>query len=382
MMKHAIISGGGIGGLALATGLGEQGWSVTVIERAPSWRPLGAGLILGPHAQAVLGALGLTDHITPVHVADRLEIHGCSGAVLSTSAQPYWTVHRAELHAGLLSASRARATFRLGCTVTAVAQDSEGCAVTLSDGTVLSADLLVGADGLHSGVRGLLQPRITPRYAGYTCWRTVGPNQGSSDRIVERWGRGLRLGTVPLSGGRVYVFACANAPAGASDPPDPWPSFIERFSVFGSDTAALLSSAAASGSSLLRHDILELPRTVWGSGRATLLGDASHAMTPNTGSGAAMALEDALALCLSLRNEPDLDVALAAYQRLRHRRVTTAARDARMVGILGQWSWGWSTWLRDTLVAATPARFSAQQLESMVSPGLALARAYREGAES
>lgn len=365
-MKRVLISGGGIGGLALAIALARAGWRPLVVERAPQWAPLGAGLILGPHAVAVCRALGLTDRL-PHHTVERLEIHDGAGRCLGQTDATYWNVHRADLHATLLEAAEPLAEIRLGTTVTAV----DSARATLSDGRTESADLIVGADGIRSGLRALLAPDVQPRYAGYTCWRLVGPRTLPGDRIIERWAPGLRLGSVPLTDGRIYVFACANAPAGQRDGADPWGELIARFAPMGPDVAAQLS--AARGTPLLRHDIEELPAPCWGTGRVTLLGDAAHAMTPNTGSGAAMALEDALALGLCLHAADSVEQGLAAYRQRRHARVVSAARTARQIGQIGQWSWPWACWLRDRLMAATPASVQAQQMAALLAPGLALA---------
>jgi 2-polyprenyl-6-methoxyphenol hydroxylase-like FAD-dependent oxidoreductase len=371
-MRHALISGGGIGGLALAAGLRRiGGWDTTVVERAPAWRPLGAGIILGPHAVAVCRALrlDLNKHLA----VQRLELRSAEGLILGGGDYEYWNVHRADLHSELLDAAKPAALIRLDTTVTHITERSGlPLQVTLSDGSIEEADLLIGADGIRSGVRSLIAPSVTPRYAGYTCWRFVAPCDHPADHIVETWGRGLRVGVVPLLSRRVYVFACANTPAGEADPADPWPSFLERFASFDSSRAHFIAGRDAAVP-LMRHDIEELGAPCWGEGQVVLLGDAAHAMTPNTGSGAAMALEDALALCISLDAHTDLDAALRDFRARRHARVVEAARAARTIGTIGQWSGRWCTWARDRLLAAVPARVNQRQMDAMLAPGLRLA---------
>lgn len=366
-MRRVLISGAGIGGLALAAALARTGWHPIVVERAPQWAPLGAGIILGPHAVAVCRALGFAEQLRH-HPVQRLEIHDGAGRCLGQSSTSYWNVHRADLHAALLSAAAPFSDVRLGATVAAI----DGQRVTLSDGSTEDVDLIVGADGIRSGVRALVAPRVQPRYAGYTCWRFVAPRTLNADKIIERWAPGLRVGSVPLTDDRIYVFTCANAPARQPDGADPWAEQLARFAPFGGGVIEQMRAAQAAGAPLLRHDIEELAAPCWGQGRTILLGDAAHAMTPNTGSGAAMALEDALALCLSLLGD-DIDAGLADYRKRRHGRVASAARNARQIGRVGQWSWPWACWLRDRLMAAAPASVQEKQMAALLVPGMALA---------
>jgi 2-polyprenyl-6-methoxyphenol hydroxylase-like FAD-dependent oxidoreductase len=203
--RSAIVVGGGIGGLATAVALTSRGWQVRVLERAPDFTEVGAGISLWANALHALDAIGLGAQVGRLGTA---EIHGgiqCpTGRWLSRSdiaevASRYGQVtmlHRAELLRVLLDAVAADCLVP-GAEVVSVEETGQRMTVTHSQGRA-SADLLVGADGLRSTVRGLLWPDApAPRYAGYTTWRMVTPplpnhrdraGKGGGTTGGETWG--------------------------------------------------------------------------------------------------------------------------------------------------------------------------------------------------
>ncbi|KQY48065.1 FAD-dependent monooxygenase [Cellulomonas sp. Root137] len=357
------VVGAGIGGLAVAVGLHRRGHDVTVLERSPDLTAPGAGISLFANGLAALGVLGLADEVRAVAAAYdstlRTGQRQPSGRWLvevpASSTQDLAVVHRQDLQRVLLRALPA-GTVRTGVTVTGV-EHARGVVVDSSGGRT-AGDLVVGADGLRSAVRGTFARGASPRYAGYTAWRGV--TEGAVDLLGgagETWGRGERFGYVPLRDGRVYWFGVASAPAGTRFA-DEGAEVRRRFDDWHDPIPALV--AGTDPDAVLRHDIHDLNRRLpsFVQGRVALLGDAAHAMTPDVGQGGGQALEDAATLAVLC--DGDLRAALREYDRLRRPRTQAIARRARMVGRVAKLGWGPAAAARDLLLRAMPDSASAR----------------------
>jgi 2-polyprenyl-6-methoxyphenol hydroxylase-like FAD-dependent oxidoreductase len=380
--RRILIVGGGITGLALACALRADGHDVTVLEQTPQWAPLGAGITLAGNALAVLDRLGIGEQVRAagrrITVGDVMDAAGrpLITARLDRPHLPalgdFWALHRADLHEVLL---RSAAPVATGTSIDSLDAGSDGVRVRRTDGAVQTADLLIGADGIRSQVRRLALGEATSiRYAGYTCWRMVVPDRIGLNEAVEMWGRGARVGLVPLTGDRTYAFLVANAPpGGASGCGEALIAGLrERFRPFGGPAGPFLATLTPDDL-ILRHDIDELSRPVWRHGRVLLAGDAAHAMTPNLGQGAAQGIEDVYALRLALRHEGDDIRAGLRYQQLRAARARAVWARSRTIGRVAQWSGAWRCALRDMLLRSTPSRAAVRNIERVIAPGLELA---------
>lgn len=363
-MRVTII-GGGIGGLVTAIALRRGGHEVDVYERAPELREVGAGITLWPNAMRVLFDLGVGEAIA--NRGRRLSsaaIRSADGRILSVTEPrslerhfdaPAIALHRADLHAALAEALPSD-IIHLGRACSAVDENR----VQFADGTSVTADLIIGADGIHSAVRRHLFPHIQPRYSGYTGWRGV--TQHDTDAAGEAWGRGARFGIVPIGHGRVYWFATQNAPAGTRFSRE---HLLETFGDWHAPIRDLIASTPAE--TILQNDIIDIaPFHTWHRGRAVLLGDAAHPTTPNLGQGACMAIESAAVLAEELSRR-DIDSAIAAYVARRAPRVARITNESWRVGVLGQLEGRFTTAARDLLTRALPRKMAEWQLMRLVA---------------
>lgn len=376
---RVVVAGSGIGGLSAALALRQVGLDdVTVLERAPALGEVGAGITVQTNALSALRTLrpDLADAISSAgQVLTAGAILDARGRTLSELAvaevaaavggPPPVALHRATLQRLLLEACRPLEP-RLGREVVGFDAAGGQLTVRLAGGGEERADLLIGADGLHSAVRAQLLGREAPRYSGYTCWRGVTDETCGwpGDRAAEVWGPGARFGIVPIDGGRLYWFATHSEPAGGRDD-DAHAALLRLFGGWFDPIPRLV--AATPRERVLRNDIADRPPVDrWGAGPVTLLGDAAHPMTPNLGQGACQAIEDAVVLARTLAaGRDDLAGALRRYEALRAPRTRAVVERARRLGKVGQWRNGLARWARDLALRATPARQGRAMVEEL-----------------
>lgn len=364
-VRRVAIAGGGIGGLTLAIALRRRGVEATVYERARELRPVGAGITVQANAMAALRILGLDEAVAAQGaIAGESAILDSAGRRLQAVdmdllrrelGAPVVCIHRARLHQVLLDACGAEAV-RTGREVIDFEERGERAFVRFSDGSAEEADLVVGADGLHSAVRAKLLGDRPLRYSGYTSWRGVcrDPEHASISLTSESWGAGARIGIVPIGHGEIYWFATANAPAGQQDPPGrARESLLARFSGWHDPIPRIIERTAEAD--ILRTDIHDRrPVKRWSKGRVVLLGDAAHPMTPNLGQGGCQAIEDAVVLAEVLTSCASVGDALRRYERLRVRRANDIVAKSHSAGRVAQWENPLAIRLRNALFRALP----------------------------
>ena len=368
-----MVIGAGIGGLAVAAGLCAAGWDVTACERAGSLEPIGVALALAPNGLRALDAIGAGDALRALAVPQELGIRRCDGRWLmrSTSGRmvsdrfgdPVILLPRAAV-IDALAARVPGGVLSLATEVTSVESGGKAAARVATTAGELDADLVVAADGIGSASRSALFPGHPGlRYAGFTTWRLLtGPVTGQVP-MAESWGRGTVFGVMPLSGGRVYCYAAAPADPGARAG-DELSELVRLFGRWHEPIPGLL--AITRPQDVLRHDVAELaaPLPSFHRGRAALLGDAAHPMTPNLGQGACQALEDAAVISwLAAGTGPDAVTGmLARYTAARLPRTTDVVRWSRRAATM-------TTWASPPAVAF---RNTVARLTGRLAPGAAL----------
>ena len=362
MKSPVLIAGGGIGGLTLAALLRRRGRECLVLERAPRFAPIGAGIILQPNAIKALRIGGIDEPVVGRGSAmQRMQIRDHRGRILSSVEASSFLAnflagvagfHRATLHAALLDLIDP-SSIRLDAAVRACGEIPQGVFVELDTGERIEGSALVGADGLRSAVRREIVKDGEPAYAGYTSWRGV-TARGSlwpSGHMNESWGEGARFGLVAIDGDRLYWFATANGPAGGRDTGKA--DLLTRFGGWHDPIRAVIEGTP--DDAILRTDISDRePIEHWSRGRMTLLGDAAHPMTPNLGQGGCQAIEDAVTLDLCLSATDDCAAAFTDYESRRLGRTARVVREARRFGRVGQVENAAVRALRDFAVRMTP----------------------------
>lgn len=362
MNGRILIAGGGIGGLALAALLHRRGRKCVVLERAPRFDPVGAGIVLQPNAVKALRIGGIEEGIVNRGAPmERMQIRDNLGRILSSiegvvfrrrfSAGAFG-FHRATLHAALAGLIP-EMSIRLNATIRSSGASGEGAFVELANGERLEGVGLVAADGLHSVVRRELVRDGEPRYSGYTSWRGVVARGAlwPAGQMSESWGRGARFGLVAIDGDRLYWFATANAAAGGREASKG--DLLRRFGGWHEPIRAVIE--ATPDEAILRTDIADRdPIQKWSDGRITLLGDAAHPMTPNLGQGGGQAIEDAVVLDLCLSASTDVAGAFKDYESRRLERTARVVTEARRFGRIGQLENAAARWARDLAVRFTP----------------------------
>ncbi|WUS95854.1 FAD-dependent monooxygenase [Streptomyces sp. NBC_00708] len=373
-MPRAVVIGSGIGGLTAALALHRSGWQVTVLERADSLEPVGAGIALAPNGQRALDVVGLGDEIRSLAAwqgeggmrapSGRWLARTDAAAAAERFGGPLVLVHRSVL-VDRIAARLPASAVRTGCPARLTDPGTAGGApavVSTPNGTI-EAELVVGADGIHSAVRTALFPDAPgPSYAGFTTWRVVVPAPERPFPPHETWGRGALWGTQPLKDGRIYAYAAATAPAGARAEDDEKAELLRRFGDWHDPVPRII--AATAPGEILRNDVyrMDRPLPAFHRGRTVLLGDCAHAMAPTLGQGGNQAIEDGIVLAHHAAPGRDLGAGLAAYTADRLPRTAAVVRKADRVSRLMSLSGAPAVAVRDFLMSAA----------SRLGPGLVL----------
>ena len=342
------VVGAGIGGLTLALALLQRGIPVNVYESASELREVGAGLHCTPNGTRVMFALGLEAPLT--RVADRpterdvrlwntgqaWQLPGHGTTSVERYGVPYLLLYRPDLVAVLADAINARdpSVVHLGATCVGFEQGETGVELILKSGERVAADVLVGADGIHSMVRDRLFGPTAPVFTGDICWRGLVPMERlprQSRTQVSNWiGPNGSITLYPIRGGALLNVVAVTER-------DDWQR--ESWTEQGTHEECLSDFPGWHEDihEILRNiDVpykwglfLREPSAQWSEGRATLLGDSCHSTLPYLGQGGNLAMEDGLILARCLEKyAADPRAGLLVYENERRQRAADIVRQS------------------------------------------------------
>ena len=343
-MTSVAIVGAGIGGMACAQSLLRIGLDVQIYEQANQFARVGAGIQMTPNAMKVLRGLGLEEHLREIAFQPQSGLNRDfdSGKITNELpiakvmeeryGAPYLLMHRADLHAALVSLVP-EAIVHFSKKVVDLIQVLDGVTLQFADGSTAKADLVIGADGVHSRIREILLGKENPRFTGKVAYRTTFSAKLMDDSPIATsrtkwWGPDRHIVIYFVTRARDEIYFVTSQPEDASwMTQESWSAkgslseLRSSFSSFHPEVRAVLDACP----DVYKWALLERdPLPAWRKNRVVLLGDACHPMTPYMAQGAASALEDAvvLARCLETSAADGFDKALSRYEATRKPRTS------------------------------------------------------------
>ncbi len=339
---NVVIIGAGIGGLTAGIALQQAGYRVEIYDRVSQLRPAGAGISMWSNGVKVMNRLGLGDRIAKIGgQMDLMQYRTLKDELLSdidlhplieeVGQRPY-PVSRTDLQQLLLQSFSGKVTLNAKCV--GVEQDQQSATAIFEDGTRVTGDLVIAADGSRSVIRNqIMGQAIEPRYAGYVNWNGI---VAASEDLIQRnsWviyvGEHKRVSMMPISDDRFYFFFDVPIPKGTALHPDGIRAELAGyFTGWCQPVQNLIQRINPDQTNRIEiHDVEPLDRFT--EGRVVLLGDSAHTTTPDLGQGGCQAMEDAEVLTRYLVTT-NLGVAdaLKRYEAERRERTSAIVLKAR-----------------------------------------------------
>ena len=367
--KKIAIIGGGIAGLTFARCLTTKDYDIHIFEKKESFEEIGAAISVFPNALCVMDYLGLlpailknSGHFKTVYLKTS------TGKVLSKSEPksdyPVICIHRANLHRILLE--NIDANLFNNYALKKLTHNPDGkIELEFENGKNLLFDAVIGADGIHSAVRQDIIDDGEPIYRGYNVWRGVVKTDFDIGYGSETYGKGQRVGIVPIKDGVYGWWATANEDYLQDDNPEGTITKLNR--LFG-NWHYPISELINNTDNILKNSLIDRkPHKGWTKGNATLLGDAAHPSTPNLGQGGCMAIEGAYILAKSIENYGVSQKAFQRYEDLQFPRSSNIVNQSLKMGQIGQIENPFLIALRNFAIKATPSRIALKVLDKYFS---------------
>ena len=351
-VSKVLVVGGGITGSVLSLALAQRGVQVDLVEISPVWHGVGHGITVQGNALRAFEKVGILDDVMANGVPyNRLRMLKADGSLIVEAPTPHTGGERLPSTMGALRSDiqtvlcdriyAAGVNVLLGTTVTSLAQDSQRAYVEFSDGTTGIYDLVVGADGIRSTMRGMLGIETGPQPSGMSIWRVVADRPAEVDcHELYYGGPRYKAGYSPISKDKCYAYVLDEdgtladfgggdaAAIAAGEAKATWQLMYERSEGYGGKWGELRETIGPDSNVV--HTRIEwlLVDGPWFRGRAIVIGDAAHACPPLIAQGAAMCAEDAIVLAEMVTGSTPLEQALPAFMARRMPRVEIVVRNS------------------------------------------------------
>ncbi len=343
-MKKILIVGAGIGGQSAAIALKKAGMDVSIVEIAPAFNVYGVGIIQQQNAIKALESLGIAQEAmrrgSPYGQVKMFTAGGHPVGLAGPPATDKYPSHngisRRILHDIMFEEiQKLSIPVIMNTTVEEIKNTAVGVTVKLTNGQTASFDLLIASDGINSKIRNMVFDNVKPRYVGLSVWRYPFKKHKDLDSGYIYYGKKSKIGFVPMSAENMYMFLVS---AEGEDPTIPADKLVEKLKNYMAEYPIPLvkeSLEQVTDSNLVNYRSLEAlwVKDTWFKNRVVLIGDAAHATIPQLGSGAALAIEDAVVLSEELASKP-IEDALNGFMNRRYERCKTIVNASET---LGEW---------------------------------------------
>ncbi len=349
---HVIVVGAGLGGLTATLALQRAGFRVSVYEQAAELGEVGAGVTITPNGAHVLNHLlgeEIMSRVARTPAAGAIKHYGTGAILVETNrgdrmreryGAPYCQAHRADLHGALTDAVRARDPdcIHTGCSFVALAETVRGITATFGKGLSATGDVLIGCDGIRSAVRRALWGEEQVTFTGYIAWRGLVPMDRLDPAVIvpdsaSFAGPARTFARYKVRNGTLVNYAAFSKRDEWAE--ESWSVHSEiaelqrEFSDFAPEVQSII--AATPPERCFKWGLFDRePLSQWTRGRATLLGDAAHPMTPFLAQGAVMAIEDGMILARAMQASGSWEEGLARYEAARRERGTFVMRESHV----------------------------------------------------
>ncbi len=378
-IERVVIVGGGVGGLTVALALHRAGIPVEIHERHDSFQHHATGFTIWSHAVGSLLKLGVSLESAGQPI-EQTEIRNESGRLIchmpvgeisrSLGADSYEMQRAAMLKA--IAAELPDGTLHWASECVGIEEDSDQVFVRLADGSRRQADLVIGADGIHSVTRETVAGKVSLRPSGYcgaAAVITFSHPECPPHTHIDVWGHGGKAGVADIGQGKLRWYTTWKSPHKHHDPEAGHRSKAEILAHLQNWYGPIADVVRATPESEIRHNVSSdiAPITRWFQGRVVLLGDAAHATTAFAAMGANMAIEDAVELADLITKHNQIERVLEAFQESRKKRTEGIVKHSRFMARMTQLHSPLAAWLRDQAFLHMPPEEVERATREMAS---------------